>query len=124
MYNFSKKGSIFIAMMFAIALSIAAASFFRATRGAGRLALAERRTVQGYNCAVAGMYEALNRIRVNPNLAPWETPGWNNPTTINIVMPDPTNMPATYIVPASVTFINTAVGYTINSTVDYDDIRI
>ncbi len=120
--HFSKKGSVIIAMMFAIVLSITAVSFFFAIGGRTTLVANQLKRAQAINCAEAALYETFNRIRAGATPA--------SGTIINIPAVDPLSTstpPATYNVPVTIIITDPAPAgppYTIDAEVDYSTIRM
>jgi len=60
---FSKKGSIIVALLFVIVLTITAASFFIMIGGRTAFTVNQLKRAQAINYAEAALYEAFNRFR-------------------------------------------------------------
>ena len=124
--NISKskqKGNIFIALVFIMIMAITAVSFFMSIGHRSEVSVSQLKRQQAINCAEAALFEAFNRIRANPALAPWrDDPGWNN-TDIYIAVNDPSNPGTLYNVKVEVTFSETAP-YKASAKVNYNQIKM
>ena len=67
MVYLSKKGSIIIAMLFAIVLSLVAISFFFMLGGRATFTVNKLKRAQAINYAEAALYETFNRFRAYVN---------------------------------------------------------
>lgn len=118
-----KRGSILIAMIFVIVLSVVAVSFFFSLGGRTTLVTNQLKRAQAINCAEAALYEAFNKLRTGA-----ETTATLNGDTINIpvAITNPTPPPAmtTYDVPVIIKVTGAAAPYTIEAEVDYGDVHI
>lgn len=122
MVYLTKKGSILIAVIFIIVLSITAVSFFAMIGGRTTLTVNQLKRTQAVNCAEAALYETFNRIRAGA------TPASLNGITIQVPVANPDPPPATYDVAVDITVIVIGVVpniiYKISAAVNYDDIRM
>ena len=116
------RGSILIAMIFVIVLSIVAVSFFFSLGGRTTLVTNQLKRSQAINCAEAALYEAFNRLRTGT------TPAGLNNTTINVPVAVTNAIPppamTTYDVPVIIKVTGTAAPYTIEAEVDYSDVHV
>jgi len=123
------KGSILIAFLFIIILTITTASYFIMIGGRSAFTANQLKRAQAINCAEAALYEAFNRFRVGPPTG-WDPASppvgsgiWDN-DAIQIKVADPTNPTTTYDVDVDIMISNATAPHEINARVHYDDIRM
>lgn len=83
----AKKGSIIIAMLFAIVLSLVTVSFFFMLGGRATFTVNQLKRAQAINYAEAALYETFNRFRVFVNsggATGWDSTGNLTDETIDI----------------------------------------
>jgi hypothetical protein len=73
----TNKGSIIIAMMFAIVLTITAASFFMMLGGRATFTTNQLKRVQAINYAEVALFETFNRFRVFEHSGGTDPDGWD-----------------------------------------------
>lgn len=119
-----KRGSIIIALLFIMILSITAVAFLAMLGGRSTFTANQLKRAQAINCAEAALYETFNRVRSVG--AGHITPGSGVQVTIQVpVVSDATATPVTtYNVPVVVTFSTNPQPYTVRAKVRYDDIRM
>ncbi len=111
----SKKGSIIIAFLFVIILTITAASYFIMIGGRSAFTANQLKRAQAINCAEAGLYETFNRFRAGGLDPTVDIPSATN-YTINVPTAIDPNVP--------VTISYNAATKQISAAVDYDDITM
>ena len=123
MVYFTKRGSILIALLFVIILSLTAVSFFFSIGGRTTLVANHLKREQAINCAEAALYEAFNRMRADPRLTPWGSNPWPAAGT-DIIIPVGMSDGTTYTVTVKVKRTTSAQPYNFEAEVDYGDIRM
>ena len=113
-----QKGSIIIAFIFVIMLSVTAASFFFMLGGRTPLTMNQLKRAQAINCAEAAIYEAFNRIRAGQ----FTPQNWGT-QTVNIPVDDSATT-GTYNVPVTVMINAAGAPYAVDATVDYSAIKM
>jgi|GEM_PF-5151785 len=120
-----KRGSILLAMLFVIVLSMVSVSFFFSLGGRVTLVTNQLKRAQALNCAEAALYDVMTRIRIHEVTLP--AAGGSTIVNVSVPMPDATNPGSDRNVPVAVKITassGTAVPYTLDAEVDYGNIRM